>query len=160
MSVWNLVIFSGVAGAVLVSWRQPRFLAWIGALLASYLISVIYWDFRGPYAEFLAGACDLTIVALIAWKARYLWELWVGLMFLASAFVNMVYLANNLIGADVISHTAYSSLLEAINISAIVMMGGISSFQKAGMVDGLAFRPWLHVFGRMRPVDARHHPRA
>lgn len=159
-SVWNIIIVCGIAGVALVSIGQMRYLAWIGAIFASYAASVVYWDFGGPYAEFFAGACDLAIVAAISIKARYIWELWLGLIYLTSAFVNMIYLANNLLGAYLLDHVAYSSILEAINIVAIVMIGGISAFEKAGMVDGVAFRPWMHVFGRLRYAYARRDPRA
>jgi len=160
MSVWNLIILAGVAAATLVSIGHIRYLAWIGAIFAAYVISVAYWDLGGPYAEFFACICDLTLVAMIAAKARYFWELWIGVMFLASAFVNMTYLANNLLDARLISHDVYSSILEIINIAAVMTIGGIASFDKAGMVDGLAFRPWLHIFGRLRPVYSRHNPRS
>lgn len=156
MSVWNLIIFSGVAAAALISIGNRRTLAWIGAIFAAYIVSVLYWDMGLPNAEFIAGICDIMIVAAISWRAKYVWELWIGLLFLSSAFVNMTYLADNLIGADVIGHVAYSSILEAINIAAIIIIGGVSSFDKAGMVDGLAFRPWLRIFGRMRSVHSSH----
>ncbi len=155
MSIWNVIILSGVAGAALVSWGQPRFLAWIFAVLASYIVSVFYWDMGGPQPEFFAGVCDMVVVALITRKALYYWELWVGLMFLVMGFANWLYLADGLAGSNLISPDLYSSILEVANVSAIVLMGGAASFYKSGMRDGLAFRPWLHVFGRVRHVYAR-----
>lgn len=160
MSLWNVILLSGVAAAALVSWGHWRYLAWLGAMVASYALSVLYWDAGGPYAEFLAGLCDLAIVTVVAWRARYLWELWFGALYLLSAGVNMVYLASNLTGADAIDHVLYSSVLEVINLAAILLIGGVSSFDKAGMVNGLAFRPWLHIFGRVRFVYARRNSRS
>jgi len=160
MSIWNIIILSGVAAATLIAMGNIRYLAWLGAIISAYAISVLYWDASGPYAEFVAGICDLTIVVLIAWKARYIWELWVSLMFLGSALVNWSYLANNITGANLIGHDVYSSILEIINIAAIMTIGGVASFDKAGMYDGLAFRPWVHFFGRLRHVYARRDPRS
>lgn len=155
MSVWNILIISGVAGAALVAWGNLRFLWWLCAMFASYAISVIYWDLGWPRGEFVAGMCDIVIVAIMARKALYLWELWTALIVLTMAFINWLYLANNLTGAQLISHDGYSSVLEVLNIAAIVLIGGVASFDKAGMHDGVAFRPWLYVFGRMRHAYSR-----
>lgn len=160
VSIWNYLILSGVASAALVAIGNWRYLGWICAILVAYALSVIYWDFGGPYAEFVAGVLDLAIVITVAVRAKYVWELWLGLMFLSSAFVNMVYLANNVTGAGLVNHEVYGALLEVINILALAMIGGVSSFDKAGMVNGLAFRPWLHIFGRLRPVYARGNSRS
>lgn len=154
LSVWNIIILSGVAGAALVSLGERRYLAWVGAVLASYALSVIYWDLGLPYPEFFAGVCDLAIVAIISLKARYIWELWLGLMFLTMGFINLAYLANNLLASQLISHTAYSGLLELLNLAALFLIGGTCSFEKSGMVNGVAFRPWMHVFGVLRPAYA------
>jgi hypothetical protein len=159
MSVWGAILLSGVAAAALLAWGHWRYLAWLAVLLTSYVVSVVYWDLGWPYAEFVAGVTDLAIVTAVAWRARYLWELWFGALYLLSAGVNMVYLASNLTGAGTIDHVLYSSVLEVINLSAILLIGGVSSFDKAGMVNGLAFRPWLHIFGRVRPVYARRNSR-
>lgn len=155
MSVWNIIILSGAAGAALVAWGSNRCLWCIFALVTSYAISVIYWDLGGQYGEFVAGVCDLVVVAAIAWNARHLWELWVGLIFLGMALTNWIYLGDNLAGAHVISHDFYSSVLEIFNVAALFLIGGAASFHKAGMRDGLAFHPWLFSFGGMRHAISR-----
>lgn len=155
MSVFNLIILSAATAAALVAWGHWRYVAWLSALVGSYALSVIYWDFKGPYAEVVAALCDGAIVSLVIWRARYIWELWFGLIFLTSMFVNMVYLSSNLIGGNVIDHVVYSSALEALNFIAISLVGGVAAFDKAGIINGLAFRPWVHFFGIVRPVYSR-----
>lgn len=155
MSVWNIIILSGAAGAALVAWGSNRCLWCIFALVASYAISVIYWDLGGQQAEFVAGVCDLVAMTFIARNARHLWELWVALIFFGMALTNWLYLGDNLAGAHVISHDLYSSVLEIFNIAAILLIGGVASFDKAGMRNGMAFHPWLFSFGGMRHALSR-----
>lgn len=160
MSVWNVILLSGVAAAALVAWGSWRYLAWLAAIVASYGMSVAYWDAHGPYAEVVTALGDGLIVAAIAGRARYLWELAIGLLYLVSMAVSMAYLANNIVGAHTLDHVLYSSLLEAINLVAALTLGGLAAFDKAGMVNGVAFRPWLHIFGIVRPAYARRNPRS
>lgn len=160
MTVYNVIIGSGVAAAALVCYGHGRYLAWIAAILASYALSVIYWDLSLPYPEFFAGCCDLLVVMLLAWKARYIWELWLGLLFLTMSFVNLVYFANNLLGASLVSHQFYSGILEVANIAAILLIGGTCSFEKSGFVDAFALRPWMFFFGRLRPAYSRSRTRS
>jgi len=160
MSIYNVIIGAGAAAAALVCYGQWRYLAWIAAIIGSYALSVAYWDLGLPYPEFFAGCCDLAVVGLIAWQARFIWELWLGLLFLTMSFVNLVYFANNLLGAALVSHAAYSGLLEVANVAAILVIGGTCSFEKSGLDHVLPLRPWMFLFGRMRPAYARSNSRS
>jgi len=158
MRIYNLIILSGAAAAALIAWGNWRYVAWIGAMIASYVISVLYWDFSLPRAEFIAGTCDFLVCLAIFFFAAYRWELWLWRVMQVSLLVNIIYLASNLFGWSVLDHIVYSSALEIINVIAILIIGGTAAFEKAGMTDGLAFHPWMHVFGFVRPVYRRSAP--
>lgn len=158
-SLWNILILSGVAAAALVSIGNNRYLSWLAALSASYVISVLYWDFHLPASEFFAAMCDIAVVVAVVIYARYMWELWFGLASLIMAFVNWLYLADKVAGSGLIGHDVYSFALEALNLAAISMIGFVAAFDKNGSVNGVAFRPWLHIFGRLRPVYSSRDPR-
>lgn len=160
MSVYNYIIISGVASAALVALGHWRYLAWLAGILICYMASVIYSRSFGIMPEFFAGLCDCILVGLIAYRARYIWELWIGAIFVTSAFVNWAFLAHNVAGATLISADIHASILEILTLSAVMTIGGVAAFDKAGLVNGMAFRPWLRIFGRMRPVYQRRGPSA
>lgn len=155
MSVWNIILLSGAAGAAFVAWGEWRYIMWLAAVVCSYCVSVLYWDTGLPYAEVVTALCDGLLVAAVTVRAKYLWELVIGLLYLLSMGVSMVYLANNIIGAGAMDQTLYASILEVINLAAVLSLGGLASFDKAGMINGVAFRPWVHIFGLVRPAYAR-----
>jgi len=164
MSIWNALILLGAAAAALVPLggrsESPLYLRWLGAIIATYIASVLYWDARGPYAEAFGFMCDCILVIAFVVAGRYKWEAWVAFLFLCSAFVNMAYLAHNLIGADILPHDVHGAILEVINILAIVTIGATAAFDRAGARDGRAFDPWLHILGRVRPVHRGGGPRS
>lgn len=155
MSVYNLIILSGAAAAALVAWGRWRYLAWLGAMMASYALSVLYWDFGLPRADFFAACCDFAVCASILTWAMFQWELWVARAVMVSFLINCIYLFSNLYGLGLIEHVIYASALEALNIIVILTIGGTAAFDKAGMTNGVGFRPWIYVFGVMRPVYRR-----
>jgi hypothetical protein len=160
LSIYNLIILSGVAAAALVSIGRPRYLFWLAAIALSYMVCVTYAHLGGESPEIVSALLDLCLAGCIAWFALRMWELWIGVMYVISGFVGMVYLSHNLMGADVIPADVHASILELINMLAIITIGGVAAFDKAGMVDGLAFHPWLHLFGRVRHAHQRSDPRA
>lgn len=145
-----LVVWTAFAAA---SWRNPRGLVWLTALLAGYFASGLYWRAGGTQGELVAGLCDAAMCALLFWFGRRRWELWLWLLSQISLLVNIIYLTSNLTGAHVIDHEVYSIALEALNAIAFVLIGGVSAFKAAGKTDGIAFNPWVSVLGFARPAD-------
>lgn len=162
MSVWNFIILLGAAAAALVPLggrsESPLYLRWLLAIVATYVASVLYWDSGGPYPEAFGFMCDCLLVVAFSVAGRYVWEARVAFLFLCSAFVNMAYLAHNLVGAAIVPHDVHGAILEVINILAIGTIGTTAAFDRAGIRDGHAFDPWLHIFGRMRPVHRGRGP--
>lgn len=162
MSVWNIIIVLGAAAAALVplGGRSESILyhRWLLAIVATYAASVLYWKSGGPYPEAFGFMSDGLLVAAFIVAGRYAWEARIALLYLASAFVNMAYLAHNVVGAALVPHDVHGALLELINAFAIWTIGHTAAFDRAGHRDGSAFRPWLHIFGIMRPVHRRSEP--
>ncbi len=156
MSVWNYFIILGAVAAALVPLggkaQALRYQKWLLAIVLTYIASVIYWDARGPYAEAFGFFCDAVLVVAFTWAGKYVWEGRVAFLYLCSAFVNMAYLAHNLVDARLIPHDVHGAILEIINILAIGTIGITAAFDQAGSRNGRAFDPWLHIFGIVRPV--------
>lgn len=147
-SVYNIVILSGVAAATLVAWGIWRNVCWLLALAAVYMASVLWWRAGLPHPELISGVLDFAVIGAIFWYGKQIWELRVWYLFQLMLLINLVYLATH----PWLDHAIYASALEIVNVAAIMLIGGVAGFQKAGMTNGRAFDPWLSVFGRMRPV--------
>ena len=164
MSVWNYVILLGAAAAALVPIggrnSSRRYLAWLGAIIAAYAVSVLYWDFGGPWPEAFGFLCDAALVASFVIVGRHVWEAWVAGLFLTSAFVNMAYLAHNIVGAGLVPHDVHGAILELINALAIGVIGATAAFDRAGHRNARALAPWLHIFGIVRPLPIRSSSRS
>ncbi len=155
MSVWNVLILSGAAAAALIAWGDRRFIGWLALIVVTYLASVAYWDVKGPYAEAVGFLFDAFLVAALCLRGQYRWEMRLALLYLISAFINMAYLAHNLVGAGLIPHDAHGAALELVNILAIFTIGFTAAFGRAGYTDGRAFDRWVHIFGVVRHVPER-----
>lgn len=155
---WIDTIYLAIAGAVmLLSLNNPRGIGWISMITGAYFVSGWNWRSSDLSPELFAGLLDATIIILVLFLARYVWEMWVGLVALACMFVNIIYLVNNLSGAGVISHEIYSIALEALNLIALLTIGGVSAFKQKGLASGIAFHPWVSFLGIARPFGRQDH---
>ncbi len=154
MSVYNVIILLGAASAALVALdgRPVRYLAWLAAIVVAYVVSVLYWDARLPYPEAFGFLCDALLVSAFLVAGRYIWEARVALLFLISTFINMAYLAHNIVGASIVPHDVHGAVLELINALAIGTIGAAAAFDRAGHYDARSLGPWVHIFGFVRPV--------
>lgn len=149
---WVDTIYLAIAGAVvLLSLNNPRGVGWVSALTIAYFVSGWYWRSSGNSPELVAGLADAAIAVMVLIMARYIWEMWIGLVALACMFVNIIYLVNNLSGAGVVPHDVYSIALELLNLIALLTIGGVSAFQQKGSTSGIAFHPWVSFLGVARP---------
>lgn len=146
MSNWNWIMLGAVLVTAAFSFRNLRGLAWIGALALDYAISVAYWRTGLPWGEVVTAACDASVCFVIYHYYRQRWELVVYGAFLASLAVDIFFLAGNLAvntpwGRMIsISQDTYGSLLELLNLLALLSIGGVSIVQLRG-ANVLALRP-------------------
>lgn len=151
MSMIDTIYLLVVGAVILVSLGNRRGIFWVTALAASYFLSGAYWRSGGGHGELVAGLTDGTVILLIVLFGVYIWELWVGLILLTAMATNIIYLISTLTGAGFLDHAIYSVVLELLNALALIMIGGVSAFMQKGSTDGVAFNPWLHIFGLSRP---------
>ena len=158
--ITDLGLSVGFVAALYAAWRwsNPRAAVWLFAGAASYALSAVYWRVGGPHPETVAGVSDFAICIGIYFFGRYAWEMILWRIFQAMLLVNIIFLGGNL-GLFPVSITGYSVILEALNWSAILLLGGTSALQGVGSYDGIVERAWRPVRGALRFVRAqRSHP--
>ncbi len=159
MQFWNWVMLALILVAACISIRNRRGLAWIGALALDYTISVAYWRTGLPWGEVVTGACDAAVCFTIYGYYRQRWELVVYGTFLASLAVDIYFLAGNLAvhtpwGQMIsISQDTYGSLLELLNLLALLSIGGVSIVQLRG-ANVLARGPDRRLDGLVRALGS------
>lgn len=151
MTAVDTVFLVLVLGVGFVAATMPRALIWLAAIAASFFISGTFWRLGWGQGELFAGLCDAAIVAGIVFFGVKVWELWLGGIFLVSLATNIGYLYSNLWGGRVIPHDLYSIWLEVLTLLALMLIGGVAAFQRSGNTDGVAFHPWVSIFGVARP---------
>lgn len=138
MSEANWIMLALALFFGLLSWRNPRGIAWIIAGAISYTVSVIYWRSGLPLPEGVAGTLDALVCVAIYARAREQWELSViWRLFQTSVAVNFLFLAGNIGVFPRISIDLYSAILEALNVLVLLSIGGWSFAQMAGWSNGL-----------------------
>ncbi len=150
MTVIDTIYLCIAVAVVMLSVANPRGILWVTAFAVAYFASGFYWRSHGHLPEMVAGLYDTAIVVLVLLFARQLWELWVGVAAFLCLGVNIIYLANNLADAGLISHEVYSITLELLNLIALLTIGGVSAFVQRGSTDGIAFHPWVSFLGFAR----------
>lgn len=161
MSVYNWITIGLALVAVAGSATDLRRLAWIAALMLDYAISVAYWRTGLPWGEVVAGSCDAVVCLVIYSRYRQRWELVVYAALLASLAINIYYLGGNLHARMPwgemmsISQDAYGTLLDVLNWSTLLFIGGTGALQ-TWLADVLAIR---HDSGVARAARALGSPR-
>lgn len=136
--------------ALVMTSRTPRAWVWIGALAASYAVSVLYvhfpkpaqlWSPMPPAVTFL---CDASLAMFIHRLHRERWEWWcLFVPVIAMSMASFAQTLSILTGfPPAIQPVYYASLLEAINAICLLLIGGV------GAAD-------LISHGRLHP--SRHH---
>lgn len=155
MTAVDIAIFAGVLVSAFISKDNKRGLLWLALMTFSYLLSSTYWRSGFPHSEVVAGLCDVFICFSVYYLGRERWELWLWRLFQVSLLTNILYLANGVFSWGMVSHEAYSIVLELLNWLAIISIGTISAMMSKGFTNGRAFDPWVSVFGFVRPVYAK-----
>lgn len=147
MSIYEalmLLAASAVFALALASmnWRGAL---WIAAIVVDLYASTLWWTNDLPFGDVATAACDFTLCVLIYFLARYIWELWLFLLFQLSVLVSIVDLASGIAAPGWLGHDTYSTALELINYLAFIVVGSVSGFAIANRFNALAFRPWRRV---------------
>lgn len=145
MSIFHIALIIGALVAALLSWGDWRAIGWLVAAQISLAVSVAYWGSGLPYAEAVAGMCDAAICLCVYFWGRFNWELVVWRAFQLSVLVNIVYLAGNIGIFATIPHDVYASLLEFINWSVILFIGGAGLLRRINGNPGWARRRFRNV---------------
>lgn len=149
MSGYHISLLIVAAVTALIAWRVPRAKLWIGALAASFVVSVTYLylvpqgygpdgSWRAP-ASLIAGLCDASVAAMIYWFGKRRWET-VGLysLVLLSVAVNLLYATGELFYFPPIPpREVYAIILEIINYAALLLIGGTGILNRIGAGHGI-----------------------
>lgn len=147
MSIYEISLIIGAMLTALLSWGNPRGVAWIAAITADLMLSTAYWRAELPYAEVVTGLCDASICLGIYFVGRYKWEMWLWRLYQASVLISILYLAVHVFQVPSIDQDVYSGMLEAVNWIALVSIGTASILQVTGPSNVVAFRPWRRFRG-------------
>lgn len=138
MSVVDWIFIAFASAALVLSMKNWRGALWIGALAISYFVSGWYWRTYGE-GSMVAFMFDAAVFIAMYAVCRRLWEIWLMAIVLLMAAVNLI--------GPGFDREAYQIALEALNAIALLMIGGVGSFQLAGQTDGLAFHHARHILG-------------
>lgn len=127
MSVFELALLIGCVVAALVNRGEPRVLLWIGAGIADYVASSIYYAGGWPYHPFATALMDAAVCLSIYAFAATRWELLLFNVFQGSVLVSILMLANLVPDAY-----AYALLLELCNWAALLVMIGTGVLKAIG----------------------------
>ncbi len=134
MQWYHLTIIAIAAVAFLASRGTPRASLWIVAVVAAYLGPVLYLNIPRPewlpWAPPVSGVSflfDGFVYFLITHKHEEAWEKHgLGTIFMISATIDMLQCFGVLTGhPPPLSTTMYGSILEIMNVLALLLIGGI-----------------------------------
>lgn len=130
MDIWQASLLVGAFAAGLLSWREPRGIAWITAVMASFFVSGAYWDAGLPHAPLFDVGCDVAVFFLVYFMARYRWEVWLVRTIQAMVLTNIAWIVLTASGSDP-DHYMFAATLELLNWIALFIIGGGAAAQYA-----------------------------
>jgi hypothetical protein len=139
-----LALGAAVAALICIVARRWRGLIWIGAGLASFVVSTWYARQELIFAPGMTGFCDALVCFAIFGFADEKWERYVGWAFIVSVAASTFYLAD-WIGP----HWAYIAFLEVLNWLALCVIGGTPILEWTQDAVGARWR----VVGHLRSAD-------
>lgn len=148
MSIYHISLLIAALAVAAISWRLNRALLWIGAMAASFIVSVSYLylapqgyvgsgiDTWLPPASVIAGLCDAAVATSIYVLGKRRWEIALYTLVVASVLVNATYAAGEMMRWPPIPpREVYAIILEAINYAALLLIGGTAIIQWIGKHD-------------------------
>lgn len=128
MDGFQAALAIGALVAAVLSWREPRGIAWIVAGATSFVLTA-GWEAQGwAYHPVATGLADAAVCLLIYLFAAQRWEIWLYRIFLASLLISGL----RVIGL-VPSHKAYVIGLELCNWAALAVIGGTPAGEEIGV---------------------------
>lgn len=154
MSVYEIMQIAAAGVVILLSlWASNgRGAVWICAILLDMMLSTWAWTSGHPYAAVITAACDFTLCIAIYQFGRNRWEQWLFLLYQFSMLTSIFAHAASIFAPGWMDHDTYSSILEAVNYSAFLLIGTISGIHIASdREDILALRPWRRIRALVLP---------
>lgn len=144
MSIYEAALLLLGTAVMLLSLSAANYrgMIWVAVILVDLMLSTAYWVDDLPYADAFTAGCDFTVCVLVYVFGRHWFELWIMLLFQFSMLVSIVDLAAMIWAPGWIDHDTYSSMLEAVNYVALLMIGGVSGYAFSDRWDIPAFRVW------------------
>lgn len=159
MSIFETILLLVAAAVLLLSLAASNYrgAGWVVAISIDLVVSTAYWRADLPYADAFTAVCDFSVCAAIYCFGRYRWELQTFLLYQLSMLVSIVDFGAAIWAPGWIDHDSYSSVLEAINYIAFILVGGVSSFALAARFDVSLYRPWLWLRPSVFPLFSENY---
>lgn len=125
--MFKLALLAVAAVVFISSSDMPRARLWIMAGVGSYILSLLYSDFRLPYPPAFAVVCDFCVCMMIYALAKQQWELKLMLLFQISIVLNILEL-----GGYIPDRYLYVYVLDAVNLLALFLIGGMLILERGG----------------------------
>lgn len=136
MDIWQASLLMGAFVTAALSWREPRGIAWITALMASFFVSGAYWDEGLPHAALFGVGCDVAVFFLVYFLARFRWEIWLLRTIQAMVLTNIAWMVMTASGGAP-SHYMFAATLEALNWTALFIIGSGAAAELAESRDNV-----------------------
>lgn len=133
------------------SWPVPRARYWVGLMMISFVLSVVWWSVGGVHPAVFGAATDFIVALIMLRYAKTTYELWIlraiGAMILVDVFQQF--------GA-IPMHEIYAITLEALNYAVLIFIGFWGSSERvpsggrlhSGRLHGGRLRAVHRYFGR------------
>lgn len=144
MSFWETMQLMVGAAALFVALlcRDNRSMLWVLAISLDLVVSTAWWRAELPYPDAFTAVCDFSVCIALYLIGRYRWELWLFLIYQFSMLVSIVDFAMSIGRAGLVDHDIYSSVLEACNYGAFLLIGGTAGLAADGRFNLSTRLPW------------------
>lgn len=150
-----IALLIGALSASFVLRDNLRGILWLGLGQLVFWTNILYWDLSLPLPMLFVAICDASIVYAIYVYGKEKWEEWVMLIFVGSILTSFAAQAMVIIneGFNIYS---YSWALYILNWIAVIIVGTMSGFKKAGYGrDFVPLADWSTFLGRERIVERK-----
>lgn len=136
MDVFQGALLAAAIAAALLSWNNPRGLAWIAVAAVDFVLCAFYQAAEPavlPYPMF-TGLVDATVCLVLYLVGRFRWEMWLFRIFQLSVLFSVLRLFG------IIETTyLYVAMLELANWLALLVIGGTSLLRHVNGMGLLGF---------------------
>ena len=108
-----------VAGllAAWAAWGVPRAVVWVALILASFVLSSLWWNYVGLYPDVFGAATDFFIALIMLPYAKTTYEKWILRGLCAMILVDIFWRVH-----AIPTHASYAIALEALNYAVLALI--------------------------------------